>query len=121
MEYQFGGDLRHYIKKEFYNISWLNKLSHLSHINNGLRLIHEKDVIHRDFHSGNILVRTTRKNHPATLISDLGISKFASEVSDDNEIYGEELFLTLLQRFCKEKNTLKLQIFIVLVRLCGSL
>ena len=49
IEYQ-SEDLRYYIKKEFYNIRWLNKLSHLSHITNGFRFIHEKDIIHHDFY-----------------------------------------------------------------------
>ncbi|CAI2171385.1 14238_t:CDS:2 [Funneliformis geosporum] len=49
----------------------------------GLSNIHEGGIIHRDFHSGNIL---TDKNREVA-IGDLGLSKSAAEGEDD-EIYG---------------------------------
>ncbi|EXX61953.1 Bck1p [Rhizophagus irregularis DAOM 197198w] len=49
-----------------------------------LRTIHNAKFIHRDFHSGNILV-----DYPAKIkIGDLGLSRPANDTSSDNEIYG---------------------------------
>src|SRR5438128_1935772 len=50
-----------------------------------LNVIHKKNFIHRDFHSGNIL------NKPDLfewLIADLGLSQPANNTSLNNEIYG---------------------------------
>jgi len=77
-------DLKHYITKNFYNINWNTKLKILKNIIKGLDHIHHQKIIHRDFHSGNILY----ENEDDMVISDLGISKSAMESTDDNEIYG---------------------------------
>src|SRR6266498_2790021 len=77
-------DLKHYITKNFYNINWNTKLKILRNIIKGLDHIHHQKIIHRDFHSGNILY----ENEDDMVISDLGISKSAMESTDDNEIYG---------------------------------
>src|SRR6266542_2302412 len=76
-------DLKHYITENLYNINWNTKLKILKNIIKGLEHIHHQKIIHRDFHSGNILY----ENEDDIVISDLRISKSAME-SDDNEIYG---------------------------------
>ncbi|CAI2182091.1 14672_t:CDS:1 [Funneliformis geosporum] len=53
----------------------------------GLGNIHDKGIIHRDLHSGNILVYERYNNNKYTRIGDLGLSKSATE-ADDNETYG---------------------------------
>ncbi|CAI2185521.1 18766_t:CDS:2 [Funneliformis geosporum] len=68
--------------KDFFDVSWDTKLSHLWDTASGLSGIHKKSIIHRDFHSGNILI-----NNGWISIGDLGLSKSATE-ADDNEIYG---------------------------------
>ncbi|CAB4422037.1 unnamed protein product [Rhizophagus irregularis] len=80
------GDLRNHITNDFYNISWFRKLIKLQYILNGLKNMHEANIIHRDYHSGNILVATGE----TPITSDLGISKSATEPlnDDDEEIYG---------------------------------
>ncbi|RGB43386.1 kinase-like domain-containing protein, partial [Rhizophagus diaphanus] len=53
--------------------------------------IHEKDFIHRDFHSGNILVEIIEYelcNIDQYLIGDLGLSQPANNTLSSNEIYG---------------------------------
>ncbi|RGB41345.1 kinase-like domain-containing protein [Rhizophagus diaphanus] len=51
--------------------------------------IHKANIVHRDFHSGNILLnRIILKFMRSIKISDLGISKSATESGDDNENYG---------------------------------
>ena len=87
MPYYESGDLIHYISNDFYNISWKNKLDNLKEIINGLINIHRVDIIHRDFHSGNIFFGNMTYN--VAVIGDLGISKSATESTDDNnENYG---------------------------------
>ncbi|CAI2189935.1 14710_t:CDS:2, partial [Funneliformis geosporum] len=68
--------------KDFFNVSWDTKLWHLDDIADGLSRIHKKSIIHRDFHSGNILIEDNDSK-----IGDLGLSKSATE-ADDNETYG---------------------------------
>ncbi|CAI2183389.1 15183_t:CDS:2 [Funneliformis geosporum] len=56
-------------------------------ISRGLREIHEKNVIHRDLHSGNILLKT-RRNDRKWYIGDLGLSQPVDNTPLNNEIYG---------------------------------
>ena len=73
----------HYITNHFYKASWYDKLVHLRDIIVGLNQIHSVSIVHRDLHSGNIFIANR------TLIGDLGISKSATESTDDNnENYG---------------------------------
>ncbi|EXX76368.1 kinase-like domain-containing protein [Rhizophagus irregularis DAOM 181602=DAOM 197198] len=83
MPYYNSGDLMHYLSNDFYNISWFIKLCRLYNIIVGLKNIHEAKIIHRDLHSGNIFF----SKHFAC-IGDLGISKSATEFTDNNENYG---------------------------------
>src|ERR1700728_4654952 len=56
-----------------------------------LQTIHEKDFIHRDFHSGNILIETIESEIckiDQYLIGDLGLSQPTNSTSSANEIYG---------------------------------
>ncbi|UZO23875.1 uncharacterized protein OCT59_016204 [Rhizophagus irregularis] len=56
MEYATGGDLHKHLQKDFASITWnKEKLRILHQISIGLKTIHNKKFIHRDFHSGNIL------------------------------------------------------------------
>src|ERR1700722_12963930 len=49
-----------------------------------LQTIHEKDFIHRDFHSGNILIEIIDKIDQY-LIADLGLSRPANNTSSNNK------------------------------------
>ncbi|UZO02378.1 uncharacterized protein OCT59_020859 [Rhizophagus irregularis] len=84
MPYYPLGDLTNYITNDFYDISWKTKLDKLKSIINGLINIHDANIVHRDFHSGNIFFRD---KFPYVSIGDLGISKSATESTDDNENY----------------------------------
>jgi len=86
MKYYKLGSLKDYMKKIFYNIKWIEKLKILKCILAGLNHLHNQKIIHRDFHSGNILY----ENEWDIVISDLGISKssISSIDNDDDEIYG---------------------------------
>ncbi|UZO18068.1 uncharacterized protein OCT59_009389 [Rhizophagus irregularis] len=82
---ELKGDLAHYIADNFFNYSWEDKLCILRNIASGLENIHDANIIHKDYHSGNIFVEAS---YSATT-GDLGLSKSAIEsLDDENEIYG---------------------------------
>jgi serine/threonine protein kinase len=83
MPYYSLGDLIHYITKDFYSIQWNTKLNRLTNITHGLVQIHNVNIIHRDLHSGNIFLKGIY-----TYKGDLGISKSATESTDNKENYG---------------------------------
>ncbi|PKC09516.1 kinase-like protein [Rhizophagus irregularis] len=70
-----------------YGITWNNKLQTLWQISEGLETIHNAEFIHRDFHSGNILLTSSYYLH-RWQIGDLGLSQPANNTSSNNEIYG---------------------------------
>src|SRR5688572_7654462 len=80
MKYYQLGSLRDYLTKNFYSIKWSEKLQALQNIVAGLWHLHNQGILHRDFHSGNILY----ENDWDVVISDLGISK--SSTDNDDEI-----------------------------------
>ncbi|CAB5192181.1 unnamed protein product [Rhizophagus irregularis] len=82
LNYAEGGNLHDYLQKNFINITWNNKLFILRGISIGLESIHNDDFIHRDFHSGNMLLSTYWK------VGDLGLSQPANNTLSNNEIYG---------------------------------
>ncbi|EXX51410.1 Bck1p [Rhizophagus irregularis DAOM 197198w] len=56
-----------------------------------LQTIYEKDFVHRDFHSGNILVEIIENGSckiDQYLIGNLGLSQPANEIPHDSSIYG---------------------------------
>src|ERR1043165_537622 len=79
MAYAENGSLRQYLNNNFNSLSWNEKLLDLWRIAIGLKNIHEKGLIHHDFHCGNIL----NKKHPggyfSSFITDLGLCKPANE------------------------------------------
>ncbi|PKC72055.1 kinase-like protein [Rhizophagus irregularis] len=81
-EYANGGDLHNYLKNNFTKITWNKKLNILWRISKGLECIHKSNSIHRDFHSGNILLSETWK------IGDLVLSQPVNNMLLDNVIYG---------------------------------
>jgi len=80
MQYIEGGDLRKYLKNK--NLSFKDKLLRLVNIAQGLKDIHQKNLVHQDFHSGNIL-----NSDIQSFITDLGLCKPVNEINKD-EVYG---------------------------------
>src|SRR5438045_2698350 len=83
MNYAKDGSLRQNLDKNFNSMDWKFKLNILSDIAIGLNAIHKEWLIHRDFHSGNIL----HFNNYFACITDLGLCKPANEKSEKN-VYG---------------------------------
>ncbi|POG73427.1 kinase-like domain-containing protein, partial [Rhizophagus irregularis DAOM 181602=DAOM 197198] len=86
MKYASGGNLHDYLQKNFKDIIWNKKLYILWQISAGLHTIHEVNFIHRDLHSGNMLLET--ESSSKWKIGDLGLSQPANSTSLNNEIYG---------------------------------
>ncbi|RHZ74061.1 hypothetical protein Glove_227g158 [Diversispora epigaea] len=70
--YAKDGNLREYLKINFNNINWKQKLYNLYHLSEKLKNIHKLDIIHQDFHPGNILSGNFENYMD---ISDFGLSK----------------------------------------------
>ncbi|RHZ43846.1 hypothetical protein Glove_851g10 [Diversispora epigaea] len=88
LEYVEDGDLHHYLNKKFATIEWQKKIGILRNTVKGIKKIHNKKILHRDLHSGNILIKN---NSGWAIISDLGFSQPAtikSDLSRKSQIYG---------------------------------
>ncbi|RIA83260.1 kinase-like domain-containing protein, partial [Glomus cerebriforme] len=90
MKYMEKGNLRDYLRKRDY-FSLEDKFRLLKHIIQGLKDIHRKKLVHRDFHSGNIIVDVINEGghdeENVCRITDLGLSKLADE-KDNSQVYG---------------------------------
>ncbi|RHZ88831.1 hypothetical protein Glove_21g196 [Diversispora epigaea] len=89
IDYAKNGDLRTFIHNQFNQITWNERLSFLQGIAYGLKKIHEEGLIHRDLHTGNILLEPRLKPE-SIAIGDLGMCRPATFTLKDNdgEIFG---------------------------------
>ena len=84
LQYAKDGNLREYLKINFNNINWKQKLLNLHWLSLRLMSIHELDIVHQDFHPGNIL-STNFKYSSLIKISDFGLSKIIKENPNNPE------------------------------------
>ncbi|GBB83460.1 hypothetical protein RclHR1_01020001 [Rhizophagus clarus] len=84
LEFAEGGNFNNYLYKNYENFNWFNGLKVLANISEGLSKIHQKQMVHRDFHIGNILLMNDNYN---ACISDLGLCKKIDDINEKN-IYG---------------------------------
>jgi serine/threonine protein kinase len=85
MNYARKGSLRKCLSN-INNFNWQNKLQLLKKIILGLKVIHESNLIHGDFHDGNILMSD---NYNEVFIIDLGLCKPISDLQDSNNKVNE--------------------------------
>ncbi|KAF0550256.1 kinase-like protein [Gigaspora margarita] len=76
MDYANEGTLREYLKAEFDNLQWEDKLRIAREIALGLLFLHDNRIVHRDLHSKNILIHQKQPK-----IADFGLSKQINETS----------------------------------------
>jgi len=99
LAYVAEGNLRDYIQKNHSNLTLKDRISMFYDLCGSLYFIHEKDLIHCDLHSGNILV-----HGGACFITDLGLCGPVDDESS-NKIYGITSYIApeVLRR--NKKNT----------------
>uniref|UniRef100_U9U5T0 Protein kinase domain-containing protein n=1 Tax=Rhizophagus irregularis (strain DAOM 181602 / DAOM 197198 / MUCL 43194) TaxID=747089 RepID=U9U5T0_RHIID len=73
LEYAEGGNFNNYLNRNRENFDWFNGLRVLTNIIEGLNKIHQKQMVHRDFHIGNILFMND--NYYNACISDMGLCR----------------------------------------------
>ena len=92
LEYAEYGNLRNYLKTNFSNLKWSYKLNFLNNIADNLKTIHNRNYIHKDLHSGNILQFNNNKysEDGNTKITDLGLAQSInnSKTSDSSNVCG---------------------------------
>ncbi|RHZ88866.1 hypothetical protein Glove_21g48 [Diversispora epigaea] len=76
LEYMPDGNLRDYLKNNFDNINWNDKLLRLSNLALNFNQFHKLDIVHQDFHPGNILLNNSKFN---LYISDFGLSRIVGQ------------------------------------------
>ncbi|RHZ82538.1 hypothetical protein Glove_109g229 [Diversispora epigaea] len=78
LQYFKGGSLRNYLNNNFNNFNWFSKLYNLSYLAMLMARIHKLDIVHRDFHPGNI-IKYSLSNNSDLYITDFGLSKLITE------------------------------------------
>ncbi|RIB28574.1 kinase-like domain-containing protein, partial [Gigaspora rosea] len=84
MQYAKQGSLRKLLDTKFNDLSWQHKINNLFFIAKGLAAIHRTNLVHKDFHSGNIV----NENIYSSYITDFGLCRPVSEDSSSKEIFG---------------------------------
>jgi serine/threonine protein kinase len=91
LQYAEGRNLNYWINhnSNLKNFNWLIKLKVLENIISDLKEIHQKQMIHCNLHTGNILVKGVYWvfSHNNITISDVGLYGDAGNI-DDTKIYG---------------------------------
>jgi serine/threonine protein kinase len=78
-----------WLNKNCLNCKWKDKINILCSIIEGLYNIHKQGFVHKDFHSGNLLIRNIIHGFGADIfISDMGLSGPAMREQNSDEIYG---------------------------------
>src|SRR2546429_3313512 len=82
MEFASLGALYAYLNN---NVTWKERITALLDISIGLGTLHNNNLVHQDFHPGNLLFN----NQKALLITDFGLCKPANQsLESNNNIYG---------------------------------
>ncbi|RIB20072.1 kinase-like domain-containing protein, partial [Gigaspora rosea] len=84
MEYAKQGSLRKLLDSKYDELDWASKVANLYFIANGLNTIHKAKLVHKDFHSGNIV----NQNMLNSYITDFGLCKPVSQDSNSKALFG---------------------------------
>ncbi len=109
LNYKPEGNLRDYLQENHSKLKLNKRITILRDLCESLYYIHEKDLIHCDLHSGNILIEGN-----GCLITDLGLcGPVDEELSNKNKIYGIVCHILHLKFFFNKNKNQKNQMFIV--------
>lgn len=85
VDFAEGGNLTNWIDKNYKTFTWFNKIQVLQNITEGLREIHQKNMVHHHLHPRNILFKF-QYGHYVSHISDMGW--LCDGNNDPTKIYG---------------------------------
>jgi serine/threonine protein kinase len=74
LEYAEGGNFSNYLSKNYENFDWYHGLKVLTNVIRGLNDIHQKQMIHGNLHTGNILFKKINQTNPDSSFSTLSSS-----------------------------------------------
>jgi len=109
-----NGSLRSNLLIKKYNP--FEKYKNLMQIARALLVLHNNNIVHGDFHSGNILLDGMMDYH---YISDFGLSKPANKTINSNKIYGVIPYMA--PEILRGKPYTKAADIYLLELLCGNL
>ncbi|CAB4441459.1 unnamed protein product [Rhizophagus irregularis] len=87
LQHARGGSFNNWLNRNYKNFNWPYKLNVLNNIINCLKEMHQKQMVHCDFHTGNILFKDTYYWITSNYISDMGSSGEVDNI-DETKIYG---------------------------------
>jgi serine/threonine protein kinase len=88
LEYLPKGNIHRFLKQNSAKCDWSKRISILKDILHGLLTIHKKDLIHRNLHTGNILMRNNLNGRESKIaIADLGQSG-PPYITLETDLYG---------------------------------
>ncbi|UZO05298.1 uncharacterized protein OCT59_025655 [Rhizophagus irregularis] len=88
LDYAKDGNFIKWTNENYEYFNWQDKLSALLNIINGLKEIHQKNIVHRNFHTGNILFLNSKDDFSNCIsISDMGLCGEVGNI-DETKIFG---------------------------------
>ncbi|RIB14657.1 kinase-like domain-containing protein, partial [Gigaspora rosea] len=84
MQYAKQGSLRKLLDSRFHELNWNCKINILYYMAKGLYAIHHAKLVHKDFHSGNIV----NENLFFSYITDFGLCKPISPNTNSKQLFG---------------------------------
>ncbi|CAG8590250.1 10815_t:CDS:2, partial [Racocetra persica] len=102
LEYADKGDLETYLIQT--PLKWEQKVNITRQVTCGLRFLHTNQILHRDLHTGNVVIKSDNSNLGIrAIIIDFGLSRVVSRNSRSNQhVKGRIIFMDpiILNRLC---------------------